>query len=317
LLVAAAICAAPPAWAFVRKLAPKTCRVLADGCTEIAWSRTVGTCIPLTVYMSGFTEMTPDEVAKSIAGAAHAWSPSEVTCPGAGELTQPFLEIVPSMAPVDAPKPIVRDDRRNVVVFRMMPFEDEDDVLVPGVIALTTVSSKADGRILDADVEINVAEFRFANLDPGFTGNPLTFVDLQTAITHEFGHFLGLGHTCFVEGGSDPARPIDHLGNEVPDCTGAPAAVKETVMFATVDFGDTRRRTLSADDVAGVCTIYPAAESPRQCALDLPDDGCGCGTGGRGVSAAALALALLTLVRTGRARRGRRAPTPRPASKRR
>ena len=40
-------------------------------------------CQIVTIYPNGFTEMTSDEVAKSIAAAAHAWSPDAVTCPAA------------------------------------------------------------------------------------------------------------------------------------------------------------------------------------------------------------------------------------------
>lgn len=314
LTVAAVICAPPAVWAYVRTRAPENCRVLMEdpvnGCREIAWSKTAGSCIPVTIYMDGFTDMTPDEVAKSIAAAAHAWSPSNVTCPGSGDPTHPFLEIVPSLASLNAKKPSSGDDKHNAVMFRSDPFME------PNVIALTTVFNKKDSRILDADVEINAAEFRFANLDPGFAGTPRDFIDLQAAITHEFGHFLGLGHTCFDSSGSDEVRPIDHLGNEVPDCTSS-AAENANVMSARVNPGDIQKRMLSADDVAGVCTIYPMAEDPRYCALDLPDDGCGCATGGPGAGGTVLAVALLALVRTGRARRGRRAPTLRPASTRR
>ena len=308
---------APRAWGHVRSRTPPGCRVLSDdpatGCVETAWSRTSGTCIPATVYLNGFGAMTPDEVAKSIGAAAHAWSPSRVDCStsgSAGEPTHPFLELVTDMAPLDAGKPPIANDARNVVLFQT------EDILLPEVVADTAITTKKDGRILDVDIQINAFHFGFANLDPGSDPGD-SRIDLQAAMTHEFGHLLGLGHTCFAPGGSDPEPPIDDLGNLVPDCGGAPNEVEATVMFAIVNAGDTRKRTLTADDAAGVCAIYPEADSPRVCALDLPDDGCGCAAGGVRGGAFALALAMLALVTTGRARRGRREPTPRPASTRR
>ena len=304
-----AVLVAGSAWGYVRSRVENGCRVLGDGCYETAWSRSAGTCIPVTIYLNGFDAMTPDEVAKSVAAAAHAWSPSSVTCPGALEPTHPFLEIVPSLAPLDAAKPEAKSDARNVVVF------ETSEPLDDGVIALTTLANKLDGRILDADVQINAVEFEFRNLDPGSNVN-VSAVDLQAAITHEFGHFLGLGHTCFEPGGSDLLPPINHLGDEVPFCNGAPADVESTVMFAIVQQEDIRKRTLTADDVDGVCAIYPAAADPHRCVLDLPDDGCGCQTGGAGGRAPAALLIGAWLTR-GRARRGRRARTPRPASTRR
>jgi MYXO-CTERM domain-containing protein len=77
-------------------------------------------------------------------------------------------------------------------------------------------------------------------------------------------------------------------------------------MFAIVDPGDPRKRTLTADDIAGVCAIYPEADDPRICALDLPDDGCGCAVGGGGAGAFIGALAfVLAMVAVRVSRRAR------------
>jgi hypothetical protein len=90
-------------------------------------------------------------------------------------------------------------------------------------------------------------------------------------------------------------------------------------MFAMIDqaSAETSKRVLSQDDVDGVCAIYPAAQDPHACTLDLPDDGCGCAAGrapggDRGALAGAVVALALALVRTGRGRRAGRARTARP-----
>jgi hypothetical protein len=315
LVVLATVAVAPPAWGYVRSRVPVGCSPLSadpiSGCLEIAWSKTETSCVPVTVYTNGFTQLTPDTIAKSMAAAAHAWSPSAVTCPGTGRATHPFLEIVPSLAPDNEGTPPVANDAHNVaVVLTDFPHDSS-------IIALTTLSNKKDGRILDADIEVNARDWAWGNLDPGAPppdNGQAPPIDLQAAVTHEFGHFLGLGHTCFTPFGSDEDPPEDQDGNQVPNCDPRPPGVEDTVMFAIVEPGDTRKRTLTADDIAGVCAIYPEDQDPRICTLDLPDDGCGCNAGGKtggktgddtgGMPRGAMtaALAMLALLATRRAR---------------
>jgi MYXO-CTERM domain-containing protein len=88
------------------------------------------------------------------------------------------------------------------------------------------------------------------------------FMDLRNTLTHEVGHLVGLAH--------------------VPDSQ--PAAT----MFARTTPGEIEKRSLSEDDIAGVCAIYP----------DEGDGGCGCGSGGA-AGALALLLAALALHRRG------------------
>jgi hypothetical protein len=296
--------AGPRAWAFTRE---KT-----DDGIPAYWTTS---CVTATVYLNGFSMMTPDAVAKSIGAAAHAWSPSMVTCAGT-TVTHPYLEVVPGMAPPGAVPPPVANDARNIVIFRT---EGWNDMLHPdAAVAITSLTKKRDGRILDADIEINAATQTWGNLDPGSpdlnpgNGQNVPF-DLQNAITHEFGHFIGLDHTC--QGLADPVQLIDNDGNPVPECDFAPAPIRATVMFAMIDqaTAETSKRMLSQDDIDGVCAIYPAAQDPHACTLDLPDDGCGCATGRTpGAEWAGLSLAALALVRTGRGRRGGRGRTARP-----
>jgi len=161
-----------------------------------------------------------------------------------------------------------------------------------GVVALTTVlHDPTSGRILSANVELvgwdgagtgnalgeppqhgwyftcyatqPTATCLNAG-DPGccttYGENGCTYQDLQNTLTHEAGHFIGLAHST------------------VPGAT----------MNPTTHPGETAKRTLSADDVAGVCAVYPTASG-----------GCGCG-GGEG--AGALSLLLLAAAARGKRR---------------
>jgi MYXO-CTERM domain-containing protein len=261
--------------------------------------------------------MTADEVAKSIAAAAHAWSPSEVTCPGpsgdAGD-THPYFEIIPSLSS-GGPVPVFPSyDSKNSIIFQTSTWDDDG-----AIIAATSHFSTHDGAIVDTDIQINaVPGTDWMNLDPGAIANGHlgdSPIDLQTALTHEFGHFLGLAHTC-VNLGDAPAQPTDDQGAPVPACPSPPSTPGDVpqaraVMWFFVDPSSITKRALSPDDVRAVCDLYPAAQDPHSCAANLPDDGCGCRAGGgtSGGGAALLALALATaLARRRRLRSDRDRP---------
>ena len=157
LLAAVALAVAgAPAWGFVRK---KT-----DGGLAEYWQPS---CIPLDVYINDFAGMSRDEVAKSISAAAHTWSPTAVTCPDG--FSHPFFEIVPSLAPANAPAPRPSYDGHNTLLFYTAgaPYP-ENSALGGSTIALTSVWARADGHIVDADVQVNALDNTFANLDPGY-----------------------------------------------------------------------------------------------------------------------------------------------------
>jgi hypothetical protein len=176
------------------------------------------------------------------------------------------------------------------------------------IVALTTVLYDPDsGRIMDADIEVNGWDGvgPGASLSSGSSGPPhgwyftcekqaawsscttydqpgCYYIDLQNTLTHEVGHFVGLAHPC-----------------EGVVCSSQPQ-LRPLTMYPDTAPGDVEKRTLAADDVAGVCDIYPAQGG-----------GSGCGAGGAsGGPSFLFAIAALVGVR----RRARRAQaTSRPA----
>jgi MYXO-CTERM domain-containing protein len=107
-----------------------------------------------------------------------------------------------------------RDDR--------WPYRDPKNT-----IALTSVSVDLDtGRILDADVEINSFGTRITNSDTN------AGADLESIVTHEAGHFLGLSHSSVESATMAPRYP-------------GPAI-----------------RSLELDDEEGICAVYPSGTAP-------------------------------------------------------
>jgi MYXO-CTERM domain-containing protein len=175
------------------------------------------------------------------------------------------------LGPVDCSVPEYNSNNpnANVVMFRDTDWPYED----PGAtLALTTVTFNTEtGEIFDADIEVN--SFK----TPLSTSDTAVVFDLESIITHEAGHFLGLSHS-HIEGAT---------------------------MFTPYIRGDVSFRDLSADDEQGMCAAYPPERKasandcrPRhgfspECA-GPPDTGCACRTTPEGpVPAWPLALLLM------------------------
>jgi len=155
------------------------------------------------------------------------------------------------MSPVNCGEPEYNsnDPNANVIMFRDKdwPYEGANATL-----ALTTITFNYEtGEIFDADIEVN--SFK----TPLTTSNSVVDFDLESIITHEAGHFLGLSHS------------------HIPDAT----------MFVEYERGDLSFRDLEKDDKDGICAAYPPDRDtptddcrPRHgfspdCAPP-PDDGC-------------------------------------------
>ncbi|HEX3850310.1 MAG TPA: matrixin family metalloprotease [Polyangiaceae bacterium] len=115
----------------------------------------------------------------------------------------------------------------NVWMFRddVWPYEGGEDAL-----GLSTVHYDPDtGDIQDVDVEINSAGPKLSIGDPVDPDG----ADLQSIVTHEAGHFLGLSHTLI--GGS--------------------------TMLGGYTLGDSSQRVIGPDDSDGICAAYLAGRA--------------------------------------------------------
>lgn len=146
-------------------------------------------------------------------------------------------------------------------------------------IALTTSTySYQTGQIFDADIELNEFIYHFTVADPNpplinaCPTNNDTFqcvgIDLQNTVTHEAGHVLGLGHTT----------------------------VADATMYPSASLGEINKRVLHADDLQGLCDIYPTGAATLTCNLPT-NSGCGCSQVDGGLLGLGLALAAMRRAR--------------------
>ena len=160
---------------------------------------------------------------------------------------------------------VFREDRwcRPATVCDPNDCHDADAAALTTIFFVDKPGAPDDGVILDTDIEINAVDF--AVWDEGATEGTGPGADLQNTLTHELGHVVGLGHTCWDEDGP-PDLDGDNL--PIPRCGSNPAEITEATMFNYQDSGpppETIKRSLEADDIQGFCTRYPPADDPREC----------------------------------------------------
>jgi hypothetical protein len=132
--------------------------------------------------------------------------------------------------------PLYRDDGGNANTF-MFVHDWADRMYDPAAFAVTTVwHRRSTGEILDVDMEMNERRGPYGICPPEGCASSRV-VDLENVLTHEVGHYLGLAHT------TDP----------------------EATMFASAVAGETLKRDLSADDIAGLCAVYPPGRPEGEC----------------------------------------------------
>ncbi len=182
-------------------------------------------CVGYSLQKDASKYITLAEATQAMARAFGAWTGA--TCPGTPSLAAHDL------GPVTCGEAAFHLDTANqhVVVFRdsAWPHKTPEQELLKQpspTIALTTVSFNRDtGEILDSDIELNTADHKSVLTDSPSAGT----YDLESVLTHEAGHFLGLAHS--------------------PDRT--------AVMYYEDEGGSSRHRALASDDVDAICTVYP------------------------------------------------------------
>jgi hypothetical protein len=118
----------------------------------------------------------------------------------------------------------------NVLLFTddEWPFGDERRTIALTIIQFSTET----GEIYDADIAINSANMPFES--PNHEGG----LSLSSVLTHEMGHFLGLGHSS------------------------------EATAVMAPSYADTETGELRQDDIDGICALHPPDEaaSEAECA---------------------------------------------------
>lgn len=212
--------------------------------TPFYWESSCGSLSPTPdILPEGFTAET---FTSAVDRAFARWN--AVSCTGAptGAATFRFASLGPCREGLgwDPEGP-----NANIVVFR--PRWNDDAEHRDGTIAITGITYDAEtGQILDADTELNL---RSAENPTGFvfsTTGAAGTADLETILTHELGHTVGLAHS----------------------------PLRSAVMYFSAGLGE-QRRDLTEDDTLGACAIHPPSRSAvchEQPIGGYRCGGCGC-----------------------------------------
>jgi hypothetical protein len=280
-LVAFTLCATRDAHAYCRKMTcnptppekvattpkPIVCQTDKVGCVSegkpLVWSPSQ---LPFTFrFHRRYSALLIREETKSaIREAFFRWS--DVVCPDGKRTSLRFsegeeLDVDKPLEDIRIPVPGSTKGRRwrpppFGIYFRDhgWPHDDPD-----GQIALTTTDfDPPTGTIGYADIEINTANQKFSTSE--LTGDAsVSTYDLQSAITHEVGHFIGLAHSFVPD-----SIMVSHLCESTERCSR----------------GTVTARRLANDDIDAVCTLYPStlvqagatdAAAPSTCACATTD----------------------------------------------
>ncbi len=205
----------------------KPCAMDDDGCpkdgAKLFWPTR---CISFAVNRLGSERLSPTETREAIRKSFFAWS--DLSCGKGKTASLTFYE----REPVPCRRSEFDPDgtNLNVVLFQdtQWKYRGTDSTLAK---TLVTFNNET-GEIYDADIEVNTAfnEVTISEEDE-------VEIDLQSVLTHEVGHFIGIAHS--------------------PDA--------EAIMY--FEYAGGIRRELGPDDIAAACSAFPPNEE-KACNLE-------------------------------------------------
>jgi hypothetical protein len=202
-------------------------------CFPLVWRRP---CTSLSLSTMGSRDLDDDTVRTILRRSLDTWE--NVDC---GEGRSPGLSVDVLASTNLCTRAGHNVEGRNVhsVIFVAEGWEDPR-MHDPRAFAVTLVwHDPRSGEIWDADMEINEARGPYGRCpDSPEDACPGGLVDLENVTTHELGHYFGVAHTA-----DDP----------------------RATMWASAETNETHKRTLEADDVEGLCSIYAQGTLTEDC----------------------------------------------------
>jgi len=194
------------------------------GGTPLHWPTDVTTVV--LVDRDPPAELPAADVLHVTADALAKWLDSDCTREG------PILDHRPRFAPPALADAVLSEDDHNVALVWIDRASDWSALGFGSLeLARTAVINRvSSGEIVDADIAVNVGGFDFA-----VTPACPTVYDLESTITHELGHVMGLDHS----------------------------PVASATMAAKANAGECDKRALDPDDEAGFCATYTEPRPPE------------------------------------------------------
>jgi hypothetical protein len=252
-------------------------------CNRLRWAQT---CVYVTADSAGVADMPLADVERIAGQAIQGWR--------ARTDASTFLRM--SLLPASGPREVANDGWQ-VVKFRSTTWCRPADATTPEVCydasatAITTVTYVSDpsdpandGRILDADIELNAVHNYFYDADANPSPDPGTRepLDLWNTLAHELGHLQGLDHPCSGRSATElPSCARDGAAQPIPSCDDVEAgkatdprlaAIFAATMYPSTTAGETEKRAPKDDDVAGIESAYPMSMDPQVCAMPPAED---------------------------------------------
>lgn len=192
----------------------------------VAWPSRAPT---LTLHEGGSDDLNEADALNAIRTAFATW-------------TQPACtNVAPSIAGTTTAT-LADGDGESVVAWRESDWAGLG--YSPAEIAVTHMEyaqrTSTEWDLAGGDIALNGENYTWV-LEGGMPSSE--FVDVQSILTHEGGHFLGLMHACEIDG-----------THGAPIC---PALVPATAPTMWPGYFGQLERTLERDDVDGICFLYP------------------------------------------------------------